>query len=178
MNTKIPAFLRQRLPEPAMTDITKYEGRPQAPAEQPRREPTPLRMADVRPHHPEVVNFMNRFRDTEIERDGLAEENARLIAEIHAARQTIIDNSQTIREITAQRDRYMRTAAELEVRIGEIGSACHRAVLAANEAKLQAEETIRTNEESPEERDRRLTEHLGATFGAGREPGDGGEQPT
>ena len=54
-----------------------------------------------RPHHAEVMNFMDRVRDTEIQRDDLLDENARLVAELAAVRQVTIDQSQTIRELTA-----------------------------------------------------------------------------
>lgn len=177
MNTPVPAFLRSRPPETPMNskDITAFEGRPEP---QMRREPTPLRLQNAVPQHPEVVSFLNKWRDLEIERDHLAEENAQVIAELHSARQTIIDYSQTIRELTAQRDRFMRTSTELEVRITEIGASCHRALTSAGEARDRAEDSIRTNEESAEERDRRITEHLGKTFGAGNEPNDGVEQPS
>src|SRR5882757_2566819 len=137
-----------------MNDITRIPQR-----QQPAQRQAP------RAHHPEVVNFMDRVRDTEIERDNLLDENARLLAELHAIRQTVIDQAQLIRELTAQRDRETRKSVALEVHIKGIANACHVALKAAIEAEKAAEETARINEETPEEREERAAQHMRDTYG-------------
>jgi hypothetical protein len=136
-----------------VNDITKF---PQRPTQ--RKEPP-------RPHHPDVLNFMERVRDREIQCDELADENARLMAELHASRQTVIDQAQTIRELTAQRDRETRKSVALEAHIEGIATACHAALKSAIKSEQDHKESIRLNEETQAEREERAAQHMRDTFG-------------
>ncbi len=160
----VPAYLRK-----------KNDDAPLPPRDRPRAPALPAELGEL---DPAVVNFLQRHREIELDRDALERENAdyrqmteteisRLRAENHEKTQTIINQEQTIRELTARADRMTQEAIEMRTRITTIGQACHDALAAAEKSRASFDQSVRLNEEPLSEREERRVRELGERLGAG-----------